>query len=177
MSDSIRSAIVTGLERAFVSQGFAQPSVDDLREAAGVSLRTLYKYYPSREAMILGALEHRHDRYVHRLLDALPADPREALDAIFERVAGWMREEASHGCLFHGAVAAVPDSAGLRELLERHKEEVARRAAAAAGLCGNDAELTLILEGLTQSWTLNGDGALRAAKRLGACLLASTKHS
>ncbi|MCE7029291.1 TetR/AcrR family transcriptional regulator [Jiella avicenniae] len=173
MSDSTRTAIVTGLERAFVCQGFARPGVDDLRAAAGVSLRTLYKYYPSREAMILGALEHRHRRYVQRLLDGLPADPREALDAVFERVAGWMRTEASHGCLFHGAVAAVPDSAALRELLERHKEEVARRTAAAADLRGCEAELTLILEGLTQSWTLNGDEALRAAKRLGACLVAA----
>lgn len=178
MSDSTQTAtqtaIVTGLEQAFVRQGFAKPGVDDLRAAAGVSLRTLYKYYPSREAMILGALEHRHGRYVKRLLDGLPTDPKEALDAILERVAGWMREEASHGCLFHGAVAAVPESTALRELLERHKGEIARRTAAAVDLRGNEAELTLILEGLTQSWTLNGADALRAAKRLAACLFTST---
>ncbi|NDW02841.1 TetR/AcrR family transcriptional regulator [Jiella pacifica] len=177
MSDSTKTAIVTGLEQTFVRQGFAKPGVDELRAAAGVSLRTLYKYYPSRDAMILGALEHRHGRYVERLLDGLPADPKEALDAVLERVAGWMREEAGHGCLFHGAVAAMPESDALRELLERHKGEIARRMAAAVGLSGNEAELTLILEGLTQSWALNGEDALRAAKRLAGCLVACEPKS
>lgn len=173
MSDSIKSEIVAGLEQAFVRHGFAKPGVDDLRAAAGVSLRTLYKYYPSREAMILGALEHRHGRYLQRLFDGLPSDPPAALDAILERVADWMRLETSRGCLFHGAVAAVPESAALQDLLERHKGEIARRVAAAVDLCGSEAEVTLILEGLTQSFALNGEDALRAAKRLAGCLIAS----
>ncbi len=48
--------IAAGLERAFAARGFSEPCVDDLREAAGVSLRTLYKYTPSRDAMVRMAL-------------------------------------------------------------------------------------------------------------------------
>ena len=51
------SKISAGLERAFANRGFAEPSVEDLRDAADVSLRTLYKYTPSRAEMVLAALE------------------------------------------------------------------------------------------------------------------------
>ena len=83
----------------------------------------------------------------------------------------WMAEEAAHGCLFHAAVAADPDSARLRALLQRHKAEVAERAASACGLPGREAELLLLIEGLTQSWPLHGAQAIAAAQRLGRALI------
>ncbi|WP_322988204.1 TetR/AcrR family transcriptional regulator [Hoeflea sp.] len=162
----MQQKIAAGLERAFAEHGFAEPSVEDLRDAAGVSLRTLYKYTPSREQMVRMALEHRHQRYIAQVFDDLPADADLALTAIFDRVAEWMRREASHGCLFHAAVAAAPHDQTLRALLQRHKTEVAERAAVATGLPGREVDLTLIIEGLTQSWSLYGDAAVESARRL-----------
>jgi len=164
------SKIAEGLERAFASRGFAEPSVEDLRDAADVSLRTLYKYMPSRSEMVLAALENRHQRYLARVFDDLPEEPEEALDTILARVGNWMATETSHGCLFHAAVAAEPGSQPLRALLERHKAEVATRAAAATDLHGADTALLLIIEGLTQVWPLRGEAALGAAKQLGHTL-------
>ncbi|MDO6667427.1 TetR family transcriptional regulator [Paracoccus sp. 1_MG-2023] len=161
--------IAAGLERCFAARGFAEPSVEDLRAAAEVSLRTLYKYTPSRRDMVHAAMENRHRRYMARVLDDLP-EGAAALDVLLDRVAGWMRDEASHGCLFHAAVAAAPDDPALHDLLTRHKAELAERAAAATGLVGHEIALTLIVEGLTQSWSLHGAYALKAAKSLGACL-------
>lgn len=160
------SKISTGLERAFARGGFAEPSVETLREAAGVSLRTLYKYTPSRADMVLAALENRHRRYLSHVFDDLPDDAGHATDAILSRIGTWMASEASHGCLFHAAVAADPGSEPLRSLLERHKSEVASRAAAATGLVAAETELFVIVEGLTQAWPLRGDAAIDAARRL-----------
>lgn len=167
------SKIATGLERAFASQGFAAPSVEDLRDAAGVSLRTLYKYTPSRAEMVLAALENRHQRYLTFIFEKLPNEPQEALDAILSRIGSWMAAETSHGCLFHAAVAADPESVPLRALLERHKREVAAKAAKACALTGKESELLLIIEGLTQTWPLGGDAAVGAAKLLGHTLCVS----
>ena len=166
MTDT-KTKIAAGLEQAFAARGFAEPSVEDLRDAAGVSLRTLYKYTPSRADMVLAALEHRHTRYLAKLFDGLPEAPEAALDALFDRVGAWMSSEAAHGCLFHGAVAAEPASARLRELLARHKSEVANCAATATGLDGREIDLLVILEGLTQAWSLHRDTAVTSAKRLG----------
>lgn len=162
--------IAAGLEQAFAAQGFAEPNIERLRDAAGVSLRTLYKYMPSRDDMMLAALEHRHGRYMAMLLEDLPDEG--ALDAALDRVADWMATEASHGCLFHSAVAASPGNAALRALLQRHKAEVSRELAARLGLPEREAEITVIVEGLTQSWPLLGDAATVAAKRLAGSLAA-----
>ena len=167
------SKISSGLERAFAARGFAEPSVEDLRDAAGVSLRTLYKYTPSRADMVLAALENRHQRYLSHIFDGLPDGTKEATDTIIARVGTWMATETSHGCLFHAAVAADPNSDPLRRLLERHKAEVASKAAAATGLVAAETELLVIIEGLTQAWPLRGDAAVEAAKRLGRALRAA----
>ncbi|WP_375595754.1 TetR/AcrR family transcriptional regulator [Algihabitans albus] len=169
MTDRL-TRIAAGLERAFAAQGFAEPSVDDLKSAAGVSLRTLYKYAPSRDAMVRIALEHRHRRYLEQVFADLPAEPEPALSTMIDRIAAWMAREASHGCLFHAAVAAAPQDQWLRALLEKHKAEVAARAAKAADLPGREADLTVIFEGLTQSWPLLGEFAVVSAKRLSAGL-------
>lgn len=163
--------ISEGLERAFASRGFTEPSVEDLRDFAGVSLRTLYKYTPSRAEMVLAALENRHQRYLIRVFDDLPSEPEKALEAILSRVGNWMETEASHGCLFHAAVASDPSSQPLLALLERHKSEVAIRAAHAIELGGADTAILLIIEGLTQTWPLRGKAAVEAAKRMGHELL------
>lgn len=162
--------IAAGLERAFAEKGFAAPSVETLRDAAGVSLRTLYKYTPSREEMVHAALEHRHRRYIEQVFHDLPEDGGLALSAVIDRIATWMAREASHGCLFHAAVAAAPQDRRLRALLKRHKSEVAERAAAAMGRPDHGVELTIILEGLTQSWPLCGDAAVVSAKKMAKAL-------
>lgn len=163
--------ISVGLEQAFASRGFAEPSVEDLRDAAGVSLRTLYKYTPSRDDMVLAALEHRHRRYLDHVFADLPADAELAVSAIMDRIGNWMAREASHGCLFHAAVAAAPQDQRLRTLLARHKTEVAARAAKASGLTGREVDLTLIMEGLTQSWPLHREEAVASAMRLSSALM------
>ena len=107
-----------------------------------------------------------HYKYIAKLFDDLPAPADRALDAILGRIAAWMRDEASHGCLFHGAVASAPGDGELRALLERHKTEIAERTATAARLTGREAEISFILEGLAQSWPLQGELALKTAKTL-----------
>ncbi len=165
-----KQKIAAGLERAFATGGFAEPSVDDLRAAADVSLRTLYKYAPSRADMVHIALEHRHQRYLKVLLTELPYEPDMALIATIERIGSWMEKEASHGCLFHAAVAALPQDQVLQELLIRHKSEVAETVAIRSQRRGFEVEINLVIEGLTQSYPIHRAQAIAAAKRLAMSL-------
>ena len=162
--------IAAGLERTFVAHGFAEPNVETLRDGAGVSLRTLYKYTPSRDEMVIAALEHRHLRYLEHVFADLPDDGTLTLGAIIDRVACWMAIEAPHGCLFHAAVAAAPHNTRMVELLKRHKGDVAKRAAAVSGLNERVSDIAFLFEGLTQSWPLLGSAAVSSAHRLARCL-------
>jgi Bacterial regulatory proteins, tetR family. len=164
--NEMATKIADGLERAFAMQGFAAPSVEDLRDAAGVSLRTLYKYAPSRDAMIRMALEHRHQRYLAHVFGSASSSSHQSLGETLDRVANWMQTEASHGCLFHAAVASAPGDQKLRQLLEAHKSEVSQLAVANAGCDISPNDVMVIIEGLTQAWSLSQDTALTSAKRL-----------
>lgn len=163
--------IAAGLEHAFASNGFTEIGVDGLRLAAQVSLRTLYKYCPSREDMVLTALEHRHTRYINYLSEALPHGDTCSMKALFERVGSWMAENASRGCLFHSAAAAHPESTALQALLQRHKQEVANLLANATGLPASRNELMLLHEGVVHSWPILGEAAVVSAIALGDLLL------
>jgi AcrR family transcriptional regulator len=164
--NEMATKIAGGLERAFATQGFAAPSVEDLRDAAAVSLRTLYRYAASRDAMIRMALEHRHQRYLAHVFGGPNGSSEQRLDKTLDRVANWMRTEASHGCLFHAAVACAPDDQKLRQLLETHKVEVSQLAVTSAGIDIDPCDVMVIIEGLTQAWSLSGEAALTSAKRL-----------
>lgn len=165
MSD-IATKIAAGLERAFATRGFSDPSVEDLRDAAGVSLRTLYKYAPSRDAMVHIALEHRHQRYIRHVFSSSSDQATQPIDTTLERIADWMTTEASHGCLFHSAVASAPDDLALRHLLERHKAEICQLALTRSGAPLQESDLMVIIEGLIQAWPLRQTEALVSAKRL-----------
>lgn len=158
--------IAAGLEKAFAERGFTELGVDGLRDAAQVSLRTLYKYCPSKVDMIIMALEHRHARYLAYLFDDLPTQNQLVLDEIFARVDRWMRDNNSEGCLFHNAVVSHPNSEPIRRLLERHKTEVADKLAESTNLLAMREPLLLIHEGIVQSWPILGDQAIANARIL-----------
>lgn len=158
--------IAAGLEAAFALQGFTEMGVDGLRDAAQVSLRTLYKYCPSKEDMILLALEHRHHRYLSYLFDNIQTTEKNVALVIIDRVGHWMVENGSEGCLFHDAVLSHPKSERIRAMFERHKREVARMMAQTTQQPEKADQLLLIHEGIVQSWPILGERAVASAKQL-----------
>lgn len=179
MTDT-RTRIASDLERSFSAQGFAEQGVEALRAGADVSLRTLYKHFPSREAMIVGALEHRDRAY----FDWLAGGPQDGVDHVLHplvRLGDWLSEVANTGCLFLNAWAEYPDSQAIAATVIDHKARLAnefrlRLDRVAPGRdTGHLAEtLFLLHEGMTQAARLQGrekatEAALRAAR---AALLA-----
>jgi AcrR family transcriptional regulator len=63
--EDLRSAFV----RLIVEKGVNGFSLHDVAEAAGVSDRTLYRYYPSREALVAGVRENENEQMERRLRD------------------------------------------------------------------------------------------------------------
>lgn len=119
-----RQRIATELERAFAEAGFAEQGVEALRAEADVSLRTLYKYFPSREAMIVGALEYRDRTY----FDWLAGGPETGVDHVLHplvRLGDWLSEVANTGCLFLTALSEYPDSVPIATVVTEHKARLA----------------------------------------------------
>jgi TetR/AcrR family transcriptional regulator, regulator of mycofactocin system len=62
----------------FAERGFAEVSVDDVAQAAGIARRTLFRYYPSKNAIPWGDFD-AHLRHLRELLDDV--EPRVPLGA------------------------------------------------------------------------------------------------
>ena len=62
----------------FTTHGFGEVSVDDVAQAAGISRRTLFRYYASKNAILWGDFD-THLAHLQDLLDAV--DPEVRLDA------------------------------------------------------------------------------------------------
>lgn len=68
----------------FVERGFEATTVDDIAEAAGISRRTFFRYFPSKNDVVWGAFDELLDAMDAWLADVPPALP--VLEAVSEAV-------------------------------------------------------------------------------------------
>jgi TetR/AcrR family transcriptional repressor of mexJK operon len=95
-----REQVLEGARRVFLREGFAASSTDAIAREAGVSKRTLYSYYPSKEdlfAEVLRALtvENPRTRVLDFVRGAEPESPEElrgALVGLAKKVASTMMD-------------------------------------------------------------------------------------
>lgn len=168
----LKDKIAEHLELAFSEFGFAEPSVTQLKDACGVSLRTLYKYFPSKEAMVVGALEFRHQRYLNFLTKELPqSDPSTTIQHIFKQLKLWMLHYAPHGCMSMNAIAAFPDNKIINQTVLAHKELVCQFLGELSFRQDIAKELFILHEGVSSSWPILGDDAVAAAEKVAIKLL------
>lgn len=69
-----RTAILDAAEQCFMRSGFHQASMSDICQAAGMSPGNLYRYFPSKEAIIAGITE-RHRAEVATDFDSVANAP------------------------------------------------------------------------------------------------------
>jgi len=99
-------AILDAAARVLIERGYAGTSTNAVAEVAGVSVGSLYQYFPNKDSLIT-ALHERHSRQMSALLDAA-----------LERHHGSTLRDALHGVI-ESAVEAHQLDADLHRVLER----------------------------------------------------------
>lgn len=89
--------ILLAAETLFYTQGFHATSTDQICSKAGVSTRTLYRYFPSREALTQCVMQERRARF---FADLLPYDHPTAISQLFKVLEQWMQQHGTLGCFF-----------------------------------------------------------------------------
>lgn len=163
--------IASKLEKAFSEFGFAEPSVAQLKTACDVSLRTLYKYYPSKDDMIIAALEYRHQRYLNLITDHDKKLGVEATQHLILLLQQWMLESAPNGCLSMQAKAAFPCNKLIEKTVTAHKLDVQRLLGEQSLRPDLSTQLFLIHEGVSSAWPLLGEKAVSSALQAISTLL------
>ncbi|QCQ93639.1 TetR/AcrR family transcriptional regulator [Rhodococcus sp. SGAir0479] len=154
MNEEIRTRVVAAADALFYTRGFGKVGMDAVRDAAGVSLRALYKEFPSKDELIAAVLAGRHEMWTKGVEAAVEAisDPVDRLLAVYDFLDDWFRDADFRGCGFINAFgelgAADPRVA---EVVREHKADFQRylaRLAAEAGIPESlAAQLAILAEG------------------------------
>jgi AcrR family transcriptional regulator len=86
----------------FYEGGFHATGIDTMMAESGISKRTLYKYFSSKEELIEAVLDYYTDGIVHELFDpvsALSNDPRQQILAFFDIRKAMIDKAPTRGCL------------------------------------------------------------------------------
>jgi len=92
-----RKDIIHAAEQLFYKNGFHGTSTDRICLEAGVSTRTLYRYFPSREQLTEAVMMERRNRFFSGLY---AAGHPQAIERLFEELARWTAEYGADGCFF-----------------------------------------------------------------------------
>lgn len=150
-----RADIVAAAQRLFLSQGYAETSVEQVAEAAGVAPRTVFRHFPRKEDLVF----HRHAADVGQYAELLSQEPpeRPALDALTHALLAMLRLDEGRS---DGAMLRLLEREP--ELQRRDAELIAdHHAAAVAFLVGRGAgpPRAELLAGMYM-------GAMQSARRL-----------
>ena len=98
----------------FYEGGFHATGIDTAMAGSGISKRTLYKYFPSKEELIAAVLVHYGEFIMHELFDPVAAikDPRKQIIAFFDVRRTMLDENPTRGCL---AIKACQEYLGKHE--------------------------------------------------------------
>ncbi|WP_350308704.1 TetR/AcrR family transcriptional regulator [Sanguibacter hominis] len=175
---STRDAVVATADDLFYRRGIQTVGMDELRTAAGVSLKRLYSEFSSKDAIVQAVLERRTGIWQECVASRVDAatTPRDKLLAIYDYLVEWTADEEFRGCGFvntFGEIGAVNDD--VAAAVRAHKEGFAAYVtglAVDAGLGPDVAEqLVLLAEGVQTMAAVTHDPRWADAARAAAATL------
>lgn len=162
--DDARTRVIGTADELFYARGVATVTMDQLRDASGVSLKRLYALFPSKEDVVVAVLEGRQGIWregVERAIDAAP-DPRAKVLAVYDFLAAWFCEPDFRGCVFINTFAELgatsPRVAALvREQKAAFQQRMAELVTELGGTERLGAQLAILAEGAQTTAAISGD--------------------
>src|SRR2546421_11695888 len=173
---SMKERILETADKLFYLQGIRAIGVDTIAAEAGISKRTLYNHFPSKDALISAYLGRR---FVTPGASDKP--PAEQILGTFDRLERGFASKGFRGCPFVNAVAELgPEDRAVKKIAVAFKESrrlwfrdllLQLNAANAEGLA---TQLTLLVDGsIAQDLVRDDPSMARAAKEAARVLLAN----
>jgi AcrR family transcriptional regulator len=115
-------ALIEATRRIVASEGVAAVTTARVAELAGVSIGSLYQYFPSREALIAALIDHQLEVDIQQMLPVIErlreAELDQALAGLVEITVRFYRDETPLYREMVAAMAAVDRDAHVRRVLE-----------------------------------------------------------
>lgn len=114
MTASKRDELVRKALDVFYENGFHATGMDRLVTETGISKTSMYKHFRAKEDLILAVLRLRDEEFrnwLARRMEALAANPRGRLLAMFDALDEWFGQKGFRCCMFVKASSEYQDPA------------------------------------------------------------------
>ncbi|MFO1162580.1 MAG: helix-turn-helix domain-containing protein [Reyranellaceae bacterium] len=180
--EATRQQILDAAYKLFRRSGYSRVSMDEIAAATGVTKRTLYYHFESKDQLLAAVLEAQHALAVAAFRtfgDRLSGSPEAMVEAMFRDLAVWSDRPRWAGSGFTRLVVELADLPGhpARAIARRHKstlENELARLLERAGVARPRAcarEIWLLSEGAIAMILVHGDRSYAAAASAAAMKL------
>ena len=119
--------IQTALE-LFAKNGIHATGVDSIVEQSGVTKKTLYAHFHSKEELVMAALRHydglARNEFIRRVENG-GKTPRARLLAVFDVAQQWFNQNNFYGCLFINTIGEYSGKdTPIRQICKEYKKMV-----------------------------------------------------
>jgi len=167
-SAATRARILDAAYTLFYREGFARVGVDEIADQAGVTKRTLYYHFDSKDALLAAVMEAQNDLALARVRLTMEGGGRNApamVRSLFIELAKWAATPRWHGSGFTRVAMDLAGQPGhpARKIARRHKAAVETLLTERLEACGvRDAhaaarQIMLLTEGCLSLILIHGD--------------------
>jgi AcrR family transcriptional regulator len=122
----LREHIINTAIELFREYGYHATGVDRIVNEAGVSKKTLYTYFRSKEELLIAALRHYDGVFRNnfmRKVDQSAKSPQEKLLAIFDVAQDWFSQNKFFGCMFINIIGEYSKkNSPIRDICKQFKQ-------------------------------------------------------
>lgn len=138
---SKKEQLVLTAVKLFAKNGFHATGVDTIAAESGVTKRTLYAHFGSKEELVLAALRQYDGVFRNAFMQQVEAaskTPRGQLLAVFDVAEQWFQQNNFYGCMFINAAGEYSDEdtpirqvcREFKTLVKEYIQELCRKAGA-----------------------------------------------
>lgn len=137
---SVEEKILQTARRLFCQVGIHATGIARIIEESGVSRRSLYTHYGSKENLLKAVFEAEANiwfRWFDCDLPQMECSPAERILALFDLMRDWFDSKNFYGCVFINAVAEHEKSNGwIQEVANSHREKITAKLQAMVAASG-----------------------------------------
>jgi len=185
ISEEARESILDAAEQLYYAKGYAAVGMDELRAAAGVSLKRVYALFPSKNDIIKAVLGRKHLEWERMLSDAVASVGHDAgarLLAVYDFLENWFCTDDFRGCAFINAFGELGGTTPeIAQIVREHKASFQQYMADLVAEIGAPetlaAQLSILAEGAQSTAAISGDPRVAVQARGAAEVLVAAAMS
>ncbi|MDO7899392.1 TetR/AcrR family transcriptional regulator [Pseudomonas citrulli] len=181
ISSETRDIILDVAEKLIYRSGIAATGMDLLVKTAGVSRKSVYRYFANKDDLIVAALKRRDERWMQWFSSEVDkaTTPAARLFNLFTVLKGWFDSDGFRGCAFINTSGETGDPQDpVRQVAKLHKQKLldyVTRLCVDQGVENPDAlarQLLILIDGaITVALVMGDHGAADQARDMLGVLL------